>query len=99
MKTVAEELQQRYPHANLIVENRAIGGFVARKLIQTPYLKALLDGQPSLERRFAQIDAQLVRTEMLAAQQPPEKIPGKMHRLIATPDFPEIFVGLLRKVA
>lgn len=34
-KNVAEELKQRYPHANLIVENRAIGGFIAKKLIQT----------------------------------------------------------------
>jgi hypothetical protein len=34
-KTVAEELKRRYPHANLIIENRAIGGFVARKLIQS----------------------------------------------------------------
>ena len=58
-----------------------------------------LNGQPSLERRFTQIDAQIVRPEFLAAQNLPEKVPGKIHRLIATKDFPESIVRLLRKVA
>ena len=86
----------------------SIGTFLQTMIADTPivknlanplYLKALLNGQPSLERRFAKTDAQLVRTEMLAAQNPPEKVPGKIHRLIATQDFPEIIAGLLRKVA
>lgn len=86
----------------------SIGTFLQTMIADTPivknlanplYLKALLNGQPSLERRFAQIDAQIVRTEMLAAQHPPEKVPGKIHRLIATQDFPEMIAGLFRKVA
>jgi uncharacterized C2H2 Zn-finger protein len=86
----------------------SIGTFLQTMIADTPivknlanplYLKALLNGQPSLERRFDQIDAQLVRTEMLAAQHPLEKVPGKIHRLIATQDFPEIIASLLKKVA
>jgi hypothetical protein len=72
---------------------------LVKNLANPPYLKALLNGQPSLERRFAQIDAQIVRAELLAAQHSPEKIPGKIHRLIATPDFPEMIAALIRKVA
>jgi hypothetical protein len=72
---------------------------LVKNLANPAYLKALLNGQPSLERRFAQIDAQIVRTELLAAQYSPEKIPGKIHRLIATPDFPETIAELIRKVA
>ncbi len=72
---------------------------LVKNLAHPPYLKALLNGQPSLERRFAQIDAQLVRAELLAAQHSLEKIPEKIHRLIATPDFPTTIAALIRKVA
>lgn len=34
-KYVAEGLRRRYPHANLVVENRAIGGFPAEFLVKT----------------------------------------------------------------
>jgi hypothetical protein len=34
-KMVEEYLRRRYPHANLIVENRAIGGFAAQVLVKT----------------------------------------------------------------
>jgi hypothetical protein len=34
-KTVGEELRKRYPNANLVIENRAIGGFTAPSLIKT----------------------------------------------------------------
>jgi hypothetical protein len=86
----------------------SIGPFLQTMIADTPlvknlenplYCKALLNGLPSLERRFAQIDGQLVRTEMLAAQHPLEKVPAKIHHLIATPDFPEIIAGILRKAA
>ena len=72
---------------------------LVKNLANPPYLKALLNGQPSLERRFAQIDAQIVRTELLVAQHSPEKIPAKIHRLIATPNFPDTIADLIRKVA
>ena len=34
-KIVAEELRKRFPHAHLVIENRAIGGFTAPALIHT----------------------------------------------------------------
>ena len=33
-KAVAAELKTRYPHANLLIENRAIGGFSAQALVE-----------------------------------------------------------------
>jgi hypothetical protein len=33
-RTVAEDLHKRFPHANLIIENRAIGGFASQRLIK-----------------------------------------------------------------
>jgi len=86
----------------------SIGTFLQTMIADTPlvknlenplYLTALLNGEPSLERCFAKIDIQLVRSELLAAQNPPEKVPAIIHRLIDTPDFPEIICSLFRKVA
>jgi hypothetical protein len=34
-KVVAEDLRQRFPHANLVIENRAIGGHSSPRLIKT----------------------------------------------------------------
>jgi len=34
-KTVEEDLRQRFPHANLVVENRALGGFSSQLLVKT----------------------------------------------------------------
>lgn len=34
-KEVAEDLKQRFPHANLIIENRALGGFASQRLVKT----------------------------------------------------------------
>jgi hypothetical protein len=34
-KSVADDLRQRFPHANLIIENRAIGGFASQLLVKT----------------------------------------------------------------
>ena len=34
-KTVAEDLKQRFPHANLVIENRALGGFSSQRLVKT----------------------------------------------------------------
>jgi hypothetical protein len=34
-KTVADDLKKRYPHANLIIENRALGGFSSQRLVKT----------------------------------------------------------------
>lgn len=34
-KAVAEDLKQRFPNANLIIENRALGGFASQRLVNT----------------------------------------------------------------
>ncbi len=54
------------------------------KNLQNPdYLKILLDGQPSLEALFAQIDPLTVRKELVKAQQTPEHVPRALQRFIA----------------
>lgn len=54
------------------------------KNLQNPeYLKILLDGQPTLEALFAQIDPTSVREELEKAQQNPERIPRALKRFIA----------------
>jgi hypothetical protein len=53
--------------------------------LQNPeYLKILLDGQPSLEALFAQIDPATVREELDKAQQNPEKVPRALKRFIGS---------------
>ena len=32
---VVEDLRRRFPHANLVVENRALGGFASQMLVKT----------------------------------------------------------------
>jgi len=34
-KLVADDLRERFPHANLVIENRALGGFSSQNLIRT----------------------------------------------------------------
>lgn len=34
-KAVADDLRRRFPHANLIIENRALGGFSSQRLVKT----------------------------------------------------------------
>ena len=34
-KAVADDLRQRFPHANLVIENRALGGFASQRLVKT----------------------------------------------------------------
>jgi hypothetical protein len=51
--------------------------------LQNPeYLKILLDGQPTLEALFAQIDPATVREELEKAQQNPERVPRVLKRFI-----------------
>ena len=53
--------------------------------LQNPeYLKILLDGQPSLEALFAQIDPATVREELEKAQQNPERVPRALKQYIGS---------------
>jgi hypothetical protein len=53
------------------------------KNLQNPeYLKILLDGQPTLEALFAQIDPATVRQELAKARDIPERVPRALQRFI-----------------
>jgi hypothetical protein len=70
------------------------------RILQNPrYLEILLDGQATLEERFAQIDVETVRTELQVAQISAEKVPSKIRHLIAVPTFPEAICRLFQKAA
>ena len=70
---------------------------LVRNLENPHYLKVLLNGQPSLEACFAQIDVQAVRSEIAAAQKWPHKVPQFIRQIIAVPAFPAALGGLFRK--
>ena len=54
------------------------------KNLQSPeYVKILLNGQPTLEALFAQIDPATVRRELAQAQQNSERVPRALKRFIA----------------
>jgi hypothetical protein len=72
---------------------------LVRNLENPRYLKILLNGQATLEQRFAQIDAQTVREELRAAQSSLEKVPPQIRQLIALPAFPEAICRLFQKAA
>ena len=65
--------------------------------LQNPeYLKILLDGQPTLEALFAQIDPASVREELQKAQQNPERVPRALKRFIASLPSPELIKNLVQ---
>jgi hypothetical protein len=72
---------------------------LVRNLDNPRYLEILLQGQPTLEARFAQIATETVRTELQAAQVSLEKVPAKIRQLIAAPAFPEAICRLFQKAA
>jgi len=72
---------------------------LVRNLQNPRYLEILLDGQATLEERFAQIDVETVRTELQVAQVSVEKVPSKIRHLIAVPTFPAAICRLFQKAA
>lgn len=72
---------------------------LVRNLENSRYLNVLLQDQATLEERFAQIDIEIVRKELQAAQASLEKVPAKIRQLIAAPAFPEMVCGLFQKAA
>ena len=69
---------------------------LVRNLDHPDYLKVLLNGQPTLEACFANIDAQTVRQEIEAAQICPDRVPQNVRQLIAEPAFPEALCSLFK---
>ena len=72
---------------------------LVRNLQNPRYLEILLNGQPALEARFAQIDAETVRKGLQEAQGSLEKVPPKIRQLIARPTFSEDVRRLFQKAA
>jgi hypothetical protein len=72
---------------------------LVRNLENPNYLKILLDGQATLEDRFAKIQVQTVRKELHDALNAPEKVPSKIRQLIHAQSFPETICRLFKKAA
>ena len=72
---------------------------LVRNLENPNYLKILLDGQATLEERFAQIQVDTVRKELQDALHPLEKVPAKIRQLIHVQTFPETICRLFKKAA
>lgn len=68
---------------------------LVKNLNNPPYIDILLDGQATLQQRFAKIDVQTVRRELKIAKEYPEKIPAKTKKIINRPRFPEEFTKIL----
>ena len=68
------------------------------KNLQNPeYMKILLKEKTSLAEIFAGIEIETLREELRKAQSSPEKIPLKIKRLIAMPDYPEKLMKMVEK--
>lgn len=65
-----------------------------KNLENQDYMNILLDGKESLEERFAEIDVELVREELLKAQKDEGKIPAKINKIIKDSKLPETLVAL-----
>ena len=72
---------------------------LVRNLGNPAYVKILLQGQATLEERFARIDIETVRKELIAAQTSPDKVPSQIRKLIAIPSFLETIASLFQKAA
>ena len=62
---------------------------LANNLRNPEYVKILLDGQPTLEALFAQLDPASVREELQKAQQNSERVPRALKRFIGNLASPE----------
>ncbi len=70
------------------------------KNLQNPdYMKILLTEKTTLAKVFAEIEIETLREEFRKAQLSPEKIPKKIKRLIAMPDYPEKLMKMVKKAA
>ena len=72
---------------------------LVRNLENPEYLKILLNGQATLEDRFAQIQVETVRKELRDALNSPEKVPSRIRQLIHIQSFPETICCLFKKAA
>lgn len=59
------------------------------------YMKILLKNKTSLEELFVEIEIDTLRDELRKTQFSPEKVPIKIKRLIAVPDYPDKLVRMV----
>ena len=72
---------------------------LVRNLENPSYTRILLNGKASLAEVFAEVDIDTFRNAFREARDVPEKIPARLTRLIAMPDFPEKLVAMVEKAA
>ena len=70
---------------------------LVKNLENPQYMEALLNGQPTLEARFAQIDVAVVRRELIESQRHLEKVPPQIRKLIIAAQFQDRISTLLQK--
>jgi hypothetical protein len=69
---------------------------LVKNLQNESYVKILLDGKPTLEARFAEIDSESVQKQLSDSRKSLEKIPATLKKIIAKPRFPQIIANLFR---
>ena len=67
---------------------------LVKNLENESYMKILLNGEPTLEARFAQIDITSVRKQLNDSQKSLEKIPATIKKIISEPQFPQIITDI-----
>jgi hypothetical protein len=67
---------------------------LVKNLQNESYMKILLDGKPTLEARFAEVDTQSVRKQLNDSQKSLEKIPATIKKIISKPRFPQIIADI-----
>ena len=72
---------------------------LVKNLGNRDYMKILLKQKASLAEVFAEIEIETLRRELRKAKLSPDKIPLKIKRLIAMPDYPEKILKMVEKAA
>ena len=62
---------------------------LVKNLTNTDYMEILLQGKPSLEERFADIDIEQVRLKLKEEAEQLRKYPRGMREIFKIPDLPE----------
>ena len=70
---------------------------LVRNLENPHYMKILLNGKPTIEAVFAEIEIDTLRKAFRDAQNDPERIPATLKPIIAMPNFPEQLVSMVEK--
>ena len=67
---------------------------LVKNLENDEYVKIVLNGKPTLEERFFEIDAKIVREGMKKDQEHSEAIPARLREIIKKLDLPQIIMKL-----